>query len=384
VRVRDIATLRRTQVNVLAEDGCQEIGIRSFGRGIFHKEPTIGAALGNKRVFEIHPGDLVLSNVFAWEGAIALASDAEAGMIGSHRFMTYEVDASRADANYLRYYFLSPRGLAQIRRASPGSAGRNRTLGIESFEALQIPLPDLSEQRAAAHRLDVVYARASDVRRQTVTAERLAAALPGSLAKRTDLPTSEREARGWRHLPLANIMTLAQKACPVATDGSYPNIGIYSFGRGLFEKPPIDGMSTSATTLYRIHAGQFIYSRLFAFEGAYGAVPDRFDGYYVSNEFPTFDVDASLADARFLAAYFRARDVWESVARSSRGLGSRRQRVHPEAVLAFGVWLPPLAEQQAVVDQVERLSISATYRDASLRALKALEASALHTLIPQP
>ena len=48
-----------------------EIGVRSFGRGIFHKEPIDGTALGNKRVFRIEPGDLVLSNVFAWEGAVA-------------------------------------------------------------------------------------------------------------------------------------------------------------------------------------------------------------------------------------------------------------------------------------------------------------------------
>ena len=42
-----------------------------------------------KRVFRIEPGDLVISNVFAWEGAIAVASDDEAGTIGSHRFMTF-------------------------------------------------------------------------------------------------------------------------------------------------------------------------------------------------------------------------------------------------------------------------------------------------------
>src|SRR5205823_11936776 len=59
-----------------------EIGVRSFGRGIFHKAPVTGASLGNKRVLEIRPGDLVFNNVFAWEGAVALAGPAEAGTIG--------------------------------------------------------------------------------------------------------------------------------------------------------------------------------------------------------------------------------------------------------------------------------------------------------------
>ena len=57
-------------------------------------------------------------------------------------------------------------------------------------------------------------------------------------------------------------------------------------GRGVFDKPPIEGTRTSAKTLYRIRSRQFIYSRLFAFEGAYAAVPPRCDGRYVSNEFP--------------------------------------------------------------------------------------------------
>ena len=37
--------------------------------------PKPGSELGDYRFFEIEPGDLVLSNIQAWEGAIALATD---------------------------------------------------------------------------------------------------------------------------------------------------------------------------------------------------------------------------------------------------------------------------------------------------------------------
>ena len=66
-----------------------EVGLRSFGRGVFHKPAVPGVQLGNKKVYRIEPGDLVISNVFAWEGALAVASDSERGLIGSHRFMTW-------------------------------------------------------------------------------------------------------------------------------------------------------------------------------------------------------------------------------------------------------------------------------------------------------
>jgi hypothetical protein len=47
--------------------------IRSFGKGTFHKPPLSGSDVGTKRLYRIEPGDLLFSNVFAWEGAIAIA-----------------------------------------------------------------------------------------------------------------------------------------------------------------------------------------------------------------------------------------------------------------------------------------------------------------------
>jgi len=174
--VGDVVLLERRRVLVEPAKTYAEIGVRSFGKGIFHKEPVKGAALGSKRVFEIHPGDLVLSNVFAWEGAIAFAGDAESGRIGSHRFLTYRTNPEVADSNYLHYFFLSEAGLPLIHQASPGAAGRNRTLGIEAFESLKIPLPDVDEQRRIGCLLDRVY----EVLRRIEAREKLLDALVAS------------------------------------------------------------------------------------------------------------------------------------------------------------------------------------------------------------
>lgn len=158
-RVGDIVRLARRPVTIELAGTYGEIGVRSFGKGIFHKEPVSGADLGTKRVFRIEPGDLVLSNVFAWEGAIAVATDAEHGRIGSHRFMTYVPLDEDVDPNFLRYFFISESGLALIRKASPGSAGRNRTLAIDRFEDLVIPLPHIDAQRRTAAQLDTLLGR---------------------------------------------------------------------------------------------------------------------------------------------------------------------------------------------------------------------------------
>lgn len=158
-RVGDILQLVRRPVIVDPLRDYEEIGIRSFGKGIFHKEPISGAALGNKRVFQIHPGELVLSNVFAWEGGIAVSSTADEGKIGSHRFMTYQPTGGRVDVAWAGWFFLSEPGMDLIRKASPGSAGRNRTLAVQRFEEIRILLPPMDKQRKTAATLDSWKAR---------------------------------------------------------------------------------------------------------------------------------------------------------------------------------------------------------------------------------
>lgn len=144
----EVAPLVRREVAIELEGSYPELGIRSFGKGTFHKPPLSGADVGTKRLFRIEPGDLLFSNVFAWEGAIAVAQPEDAGRYGSHRFITCRVDPEVTSPEFLRYYFLTDAGLEKIGDASPGGAGRNRTLGLEKLMAIEVPIPPLATQRS--------------------------------------------------------------------------------------------------------------------------------------------------------------------------------------------------------------------------------------------
>lgn len=155
---------------------------------------------------------------------------------------------------------------------------------------------------------------------------------------------------------LGEVLRQVSDAHRVDAAKDYPNFGIYSFGRGLFRKPPISGTTTSARTLFRVRRGQFIYSRLFAFEGAYGLVSNEFDGSFVSNEYPTFKADTTQLIPEYLTLYFRAPAVWAVVARRAVGIGDRRRRVQPEQFLRQELPLPPLPEQRRIVAKLERIA----------------------------
>jgi len=50
-------------------------------------------------------------------------------------------------ARFICYYLFTPEGTEKIIAASPGSADRNRTLGLKKLAALEVPVPPIEKQR---------------------------------------------------------------------------------------------------------------------------------------------------------------------------------------------------------------------------------------------
>ena len=162
--LREVAPLLRRPIEIKEDGVYPELGIRSFGRGTFHKPALTSEAVGTKRLFRIEPGDLLFSNVFSWEGAIAVSQKADTGRCGSHRFITCVPRPDMAAPEFLCFWFLGEEGMAQIRAASPGAAGRNRTLGLTKLAEMRVPVPPIEAQKA--------FTRLHDYIRSTATLHR--------------------------------------------------------------------------------------------------------------------------------------------------------------------------------------------------------------------
>jgi type I restriction enzyme S subunit len=176
----EVAPLVRREQAIDLNGSYPELGIRSFGKGTFHKPPLSGSEVGTKRLYRIEPGDLLFSNVFAWEGAIAIAQAADAGRLGSHRFITCQAEPGLSTAEFLRYFLLTEEGLLRIGEASPGGAGRNRTLGLEKLMALEVPAPPLPAQQA----FDQLQAQIAALKaKHTAIRQANAALLPATLER---------------------------------------------------------------------------------------------------------------------------------------------------------------------------------------------------------
>ena len=145
--MEQVAPLVRRPVDVHPDESYPELGVRSFGRGTFHKPALDGTAVGTKKLYRIAARDLVFNIVFAWEGAVAIARNEDEGRVGSHRFLTCVPEPDGPSVEFLLYYFLSREGLRRLGEASPGGAGRNRTLGLKKLAAITVPVPSPEKQR---------------------------------------------------------------------------------------------------------------------------------------------------------------------------------------------------------------------------------------------
>ena len=80
----------------------------------------------------------------------------------------------------------------------------------------------------------------------------------------------------------------------------YSLLGVRLEGKGCFIREEKFGSQICAEKLQRVKAGDFIYSRLFAWRGAFAVVPPEMGGAYVSNEFPNFEINQDVACPQFI------------------------------------------------------------------------------------
>jgi len=156
--------------------------------------------------------------------------------------------------------------------------------------------------------------------------------------------------------------------------------GVYGFGRGLFQRGPISPLDTTYKSFHRLKAGDFVISSPKAWEGAVARIPAEFDGWFLSPVFPTFRADSDALDTRFLNWYCKRDAVWRQLQGKAKGMGARRESVSPDQFLSLEVPLPPLPEQQALVDRLDALAEKAQQVEEHLDTVERISSSLLLSL----
>jgi len=154
---------------------------------------------------------------------------------------------------------------------------------------------------------------------------------------------------------------LDEDAVSISLTGSYPQVGVKSFGRGLFPKSATPGAETTYRTFNRLYEGALVLSQVKGWEGAVAVCRPDLAGWFVSPEYRTFRCVTGEARSAYLATLVRTEWFWSKLAGATRGVGARRERTRPEQFLSIEIPMPDYAQQErgeasfAEVDALKRL-----------------------------
>lgn len=148
-RLDQLVTLDEYREIVEPDGAYPQIGIRGFGGGLFHKPAVGGSETTYKHFNCIREGQLVLSQVKGWEGAIAVATEEEAGWFASPEYRTFTCIESECVPHYLDRIVRTSWFRSKLVEATRGQGARRERTRPEMLLAIEIPFPTVEKQLSA-------------------------------------------------------------------------------------------------------------------------------------------------------------------------------------------------------------------------------------------
>ncbi|HZI86035.1 MAG TPA: restriction endonuclease subunit S [Pyrinomonadaceae bacterium] len=327
---------RSTEIaEIQPDESYKEITVKLWGKGAVLRGITTGAELNGSRRFLARKGQLILSRIDARNGAIGLVPESLDGSVVSNDFPLFALNKNRILPGYFEWLGKTKPFVELCQKASEGTTNRVR-LQEDRFLNLQILLPPLAEQRRIVARIEELADKINEARGLRQKAKEEAEAFVTSL---------NANLAGTRMKKLGDILRLDEDLAAVISTSSYPQVGVKSFGAGLFAKGAVVGSETTYKTFNRLYEGALVLSQVKGWEGAVAVCPAHLAGWFVSPEYRTFRCIEDQARPGYLAPLVRTQWFWGKLGRATRGVGARRERTRPEQFLNIDLPIPTIEKQ---------------------------------------
>jgi type I restriction enzyme S subunit len=156
VEIGTLLDLDEDKQQVKPHESYPQVGIRGFGGGLFRKPEVSGADTTYRYFNRIKFGQVVLSQVKGWEGAISVCPQELDGFFASPEYRTFTCKRGISDPAYLDHLFRTPWFHKMLGNATRGQGARRERTRPELFLKIELPMPQYEEQRKAAKILNQV------------------------------------------------------------------------------------------------------------------------------------------------------------------------------------------------------------------------------------
>jgi type I restriction enzyme S subunit len=338
--------------------------VQLHAQGILLRDTVDGMEIKTKKQQVCRAGEFLVAEIDAKLGGFGIVPpELEGAVVSSHYFL-YVLNEQKLDRRFLGYFIRTPAFKDQVT-----AQGSTNYAAIRPQDVLRyrMPLPPLAEQRRIVAKIDALAAKIEEAKRlQGEVREglnQLCRAIIHSDAHGANQPT-----------PMQQLVRHREPDVEVRADQTYHFAGVYCFGEGVFRGQRKSGMEFKYNRLTRLKAGNFVYPKLMAWEGALGVVPTECDGLVVSTEFPVFEINTDKVLPEVLEVYFRTPSVWPELSGVSTGTNVRRRRLNPADFLRYKFPLPTMARQHRLQE--------VTHKAEEIRSHQRPAVKELHALVP--
>ncbi|MXX06384.1 MAG: restriction endonuclease subunit S [Gammaproteobacteria bacterium] len=369
VNLSDVAEQVRRPEVPQAGTPYRQIGVRLWGQGAYQRETIDGSETKYPALYEVRSGDIIVNKIWARNGSISVIPDDLDGSFGSSEFPTFSIDKSSLLPDWFKWFSKTKNLWAQCEKLSRGTSGQNR-LRPERFLEVRLPLPTLEEQRRIAGRLDRLQALIQK-RREAIAA--VDADLDSLLLK-----AFERVIADAPYRPMSEVAPLVRRpVTEIDPDGSYPELGVRSFGRGTFHKPALAGIEVGTKRLFRIESGDVVFNNVFAWEGAVAIAQPQDDQRVGSHRFITCVPDPKLATAHFLLFHFLTPPGLQQLGEASPGGAGRNRTLGLKRLAAIMIPAPPIEAQHRFNSLLAKARRARSIREETSKEVEALTSAVL-------
>ncbi len=187
----------------------------------------------------------------------------------------------------------------------------------------------------------------------------------------------------WKIVELAEIFKEVNKntrKVKIKDNETYKLITVKLYAKGIVLRDIKLGKNIKTKIMFRVKAGDFIFSKIDARNGAYGFVPEELDGAVVSSDFPILELDRSKVIDRFVYYYMSQPIAWKTIRNYAVGTTNRRRIKVSEFLKIIKIPLPPLEEQRKIVYVLDTIKKAIELHDKLLDTLNELKRALMNRL----
>jgi len=247
---------------------------------------------------------------------------------------------------FLAYNFTTSKSRLQF--VKRGKTTTMTTIGQNDIATVTISFPSLPEQEKIAGFLSVVDEKLQALKKKKELLEQYKKSLMQKIFSREIRFKDEHgeDFPDWEEKKLGDILSIPNKTRPKIIDKT-KILTVKLHLKGIHINERTESLSLGSTNYFVRHKDQFIYGKQNLFNGAFGIIPDEYDGFLSSGDVPTLNIDKTKINSSYLYYFLGRKNYYKELESIASGTGSKR--IHEKELFKLKIKLPTTIEQNKII-----------------------------------